>query len=313
MMVLSPLPGLRIPIHLGPVTGVTGKSSVTPIGVQGSFLRSVASIALCSLMSLLVCVAAERLHAEEIIIDLSRGARDPLVDFVPPPSGSPDRVQFTSKGLLIQQSSDVPGRPTGVTGFKCTLAASGNFKIGLDVNIKKLIGPTDGWGHGLIFTVALDDPTTTTLKLNQIAYPNAKVHQSMAEISDRSQQRPFYKAGKEVKEGTLTIERRGSEAVFSIQPKGETAIEIARQPCPTSDIRSVEVWSTRVEKGNSPSDILVSKLTLQSDGFYSFKKPVLGWFTWWQGIVAAHVVAIFGLLLYRVRQNAISSRQENRR
>jgi hypothetical protein len=267
----------------------------------------------CFFLCLISSIVTAELLAEEITIDLSRGARDPLVDFVPPPSGSPDRVQFTGKGLHIQQTGDAPGRPTGVSGFKSTLAASGNFTMSLDVHVRKLAGSTDGWGHGLIFAVMLDDPAQTALKLNQLVYNGSKSQQSMVEVSSRSGMRPFYKSGPELREGKLIIQRIGSEAIFSIVPKGGSPTEIARRPCPTEDIRTVEVWSTRVDKGNSPSDILISKLTLESDGFYSFKKPVLGWFTWWQAIVGGHVIAILGLLIYRYRKNATANQPEVRR
>ena len=242
--------------------------------------------------------------SEEIVVDLKKGQSDPLIDFVPPPVGSPDRVQFTSEGMRILQSGDVAGRPTGITGFKSTVAASGDFTATLEAKIRKLSGPSQGWGHGLIFSVFLDDDVQTTLKLNQIAYQGSS-HQTMVEISGRSVPTPFYARGDQpLRDGKLIISRQGGEVVFSIEPTmGAKRIEIVRKPCPTNDVRSVEVWSTRVDKGNAPSDILLKKLTLECGEFYSFKRPVLGWFTWWQGLIAANVLVIFMALAYRAWQS----------
>ncbi len=232
---------------------------------------------------------------EQIVVDLKGGLSDPLIDFVPPPVGSPDRVAFTARGMHIQQTSDKPGRSTGVTGFKSMLAASGDFSVTLDAKVNKLSGPKEGWGHGLIFVVYLDDPAQTALKLNQVAFPGSG-QQTLVEISGRHVEQPVYLYGDSpLVDGKLIIERRGGEAIFSIEPKPDgQRSEVARQPCPNSDVRSVEVWSTRVDTGNAPTDILIKRLTLDAGAFYSFKRPLAGRLTWWQGLILGHVVVILG-------------------
>ena len=255
-------------------------------------------------VAMLVLICSCPVIGEEIVIDLKKGLTDPLIDYVPPPPGSPDRVQFTSEGMRILQFGDVAGRPTGLTGFKSTVAASGDFTVTLEAKIRKLTGPSQGWGHGLIFAVFLDDEAQTTLKLNQIAYPGSS-HHTTVEISGRNVSQPFYARGDQpLTDGKLIISRRSREVVFSIEPTpGAKRIEVARHECPTNDVRNVEVWSTRVEKGNAPSDIIIKKLTLESDAFYSFKRPVLGWITWWQGLIAAHFVVIAMALAFRAWQS----------
>ena len=251
---------------------------------------------LCSLSACLGICAGE-----EIVIDLRKANNDPLIDLVPPPAGSPDRVQITKDGLRILQSADVPGRPTGITGFKSTLAASGDFSVTLDLKITKLTGPSAGWRHGLIFSVFLDDESQTTLKLNQITHRGQDSPQLMVEISGRGGQAPAHQSGPtNFRDGKLIIERRGSVAIFSIEAaKEKERKEIARIPCPTNDVRTVEVWSTRVDKGNAPADILLRSVRINADSFYSYKRPVLGWITWWQLLIIGNVVVIGGLLAYR--------------
>ncbi len=274
-------------------------------GVHTSWTLLSRSLRLEATATLLVVASACYCPAEEIVIDLRKANNDPLVDLVPPPSGSPDRVQSTHDGLRIMQFADVSGRPTGIAGFKSMIAASGDFRITLDLKITKLAGPKEGWGHGLIFAVFLDDQSQTTLKLNQIAYPGQDAPQAMIEISGRGVQSPTYQPGRaNFRDGKLTIERRGSVAIFSIeQTKEKVSNEIARLPCPTSDVRTVEVWSTRVDKGNVPADILLRSLRIDADSFYSYKRPVLGWFTWWQLLIVANVAVIGGLLAYRAWSN----------
>ncbi len=242
---------------------------------------------------------------EEIDIDLRKANSDPLVDLVPPPVGSPDSLQVTNEGIRIVQSADVPGRPTGVAGFKSMIAASGDFRITLDLKITKLAGPKNGWGHGLIFAVFLDDQSQTTLKLNQVAYPGQDPPLSMVEISGRGIPAPTYQPGPaNFRDGKLIIERQGSVAIFSIEPtKDKVRKEIARLPCPTKDVRTIEVWSTRVDKGNVPAEILLRSLRIDADSFYSYKRPVLGWITWRQLLIIGNVAGIGGLLAYRAWSN----------
>ena len=267
----------------------------------GSWARCTAVAYRLGVKLLLVVASLGNCSAEEIVIDLRKANNDPLIDLVPPPTGSPDRVQTTKDGLRILQAADVPGRPTGITGFKSTIAASGDFSITLDLKITKLAGPSAGWGHGLIFAVFLDDESQTTLKLNQIAYRGQDSSQSMVEISGPGVQAPTYQPGPaNFRDGKLIIERRGSVAIFSIElAKEKVRNEIARIPCPTNDVRTVEVWSTRVETGNAPADILLRSLRIDADSFYSYKRPVLGWITWWQLLIIGNVVVIGGLLAYR--------------
>ncbi len=244
-------------------------------------------------------------HAETITVDLRQATSDPLIDLVPPPAGSPDRIQVTGQGLRITQSSDVPGRTTGVTGFKSMIAASGDFTVTLDLRINKLSGPSDGWGHGLIFAIFLDDEVQTALKLNQVAYPGQTSAQIMVEKSDRSPDQPIYQPGPEsFRDGKLIVQRIGREVLFFIEPaKTKERQEVARLTCPAHDIRTVEVWSTRVDKGNAPADILLRSLEIEADTFYAFKRPVLGWLTWWQALMIGNVALIVGLLGYRVWSN----------
>lgn len=228
-------------------------------------------------------------RADEIVLELSNGQRDPLFEFVPPPFGSPDIVQFNEKGLLIQQVEDVEGQPTGVTGFKTIVSASGDFQITIDLEINQLDPPSDGWGHGLIFTVLLNDAKQTALKLNQISVKDSKPF-TLIEISKRNEYMPFLAQHmKALKKGSLRIARMGKEVTFSMD-NGKGFEEITKQQCPNADVRGVEVWSPRVAKGNAPSDILLRKLTMQADKFYPFQPTQASWFTWWRLLVVCQMV-----------------------
>ena len=82
---------------------------------------------------------------------------DPLVELFLPPTGSPDRIRFVREGMLIEQRADVPERPTGVSGFKTSLLASGDFTVTFDFKCLRLDETTEGWGQGLALAVFLDD------------------------------------------------------------------------------------------------------------------------------------------------------------
>lgn len=253
-------------------------------------------------LSLFLCFGSPAwAEQESISVDLRKGANDPLIDFVPPPFGSADSAQFSKDGLRIRQYADSGKKPTGVAGFKSTLAGSGDFKAVLDLKVNTLTPPSEGWGHGVILSIFLADPLQTTLKLNQVALHGSGENgvQSVMEISGRKIKEPTYISGPPLEDGLMIIERIGKEAVFSIQPKGaSTAQEIARAACPSEDIICVEVWSTRVEKGNAPADVTFRQLTLNSDGFYSYKGNESGWFNWWTGGLALQIAVVVGLVIY---------------
>ncbi len=250
--------------------------------------------------------------AEDIVIDLRKGPSDPLIDFVPPPVGSPDRASFTGDGLRIQQTKLRKGQSTGIAGFKSTLAASGDFTVTLDAKINRLDAPSAGWGHGLIFAVHLDDKAQTTLKLNQMVPANGSQYQTVVEIGGRFVEQPTFAPGSvPLEDGKLIIARVGREAVFSMQQGSGESMEIARLRCPTADVRSVEVWSTRVEEGNAAADILLRTLTVSAEGFYTYKQPLFGWFSWWRLVIGSQVALIIGLLGYRVWQ-AVREEKTNR-
>ena len=86
-------------------------------------------------------------HGEELEISLANAAREPLIELVLPPVGSPDYVGFTAEGMLTRQARDVPGRLTGVTGVNLLLPACNDFSVALDCKCLRLEEPTEGWGR----------------------------------------------------------------------------------------------------------------------------------------------------------------------
>lgn len=262
--------------------------------------RWMCSSVLAMEVGLLVCP----LLGEELEISLANVAREPLVELVLPPPGSPDYVAFTSDGLLIQQVRDVPGRPVGATGVNMLLPACGDFSMALDCKCLRLEEPSEGWAQGLLLQVFLDDEQQTILKLARFAYPG-RGQLCQAEITRVFGDAPaeyFYRE-MEFKEGSLVISRTGQEVTFAMD-NGSGPQVIETRSCSPADVRSVEVGCTRLEKGNTEVAFLLQRLRIKANRFFSYQTPKRPWLSWWKILVGAQAVVVVGLLIaVAIRRN----------
>ncbi len=244
-------------------------------------------------------------HGEELEIPLANAARDPLLELVLPPVGSPDFVGFTAEGMLIRQARDVPGRPTGVTGVNMLLPACNDFSVALDCKCLRLEEPTEGWGQGLLLQVFLDDEQQTVLKLARFAYPG-RGQLCQAEITHKVGDTPaeyFYRQ-MDFKEGSLVISRTGQEVTFAVDSGGVRQV-IETRSCSPADVRTVELGCTRLEKGNTQVEFLLQRLRIKADRFFSFQPPKEPWLSWWKILVGVQVVLVVGLVIVlAIRRNS---------
>lgn len=243
-------------------------------------------------------------HGEELEISLANAAREPLIELVLPPPGSPDYVAFTSDGLLIQQARDAPGRPVGATGVNMLLPACGDFSVKLDCQCLRLEEPSEGWAQGLLLQVFLDDEQQTILKLARFAYPG-RGQLCQAEITHVLGDTPaeyFYRQ-MEFKAGSLVISRTGQELTFSVDNGSGLQVIETRTCCP-ADVRTVEVGCTRMEKGNTEVEFLLQRLHVKADRFFSYQPPKRPWLSWWKILVGAQAIVVVGLLaVLAIRRN----------
>ena len=253
---------------------------------------------------LLTMLLARAVSAGDVLeVDLRNASRDPLVDFTSPLVGSPDRVDVVKDGLRIRQGRDKPGFAKRDTGFKFLLSASGNFNASLDMKKVLLEEPTSGWGQGLIYSVFLDDPEQSVVQMGLLALPGSgqtirteKIGRLVKNPSSQNSQIEF-------KDGKLIIRRKGQTISFLVSMGGKEQL-LQEIPSPMGDVQSLSVWCTRQDNGNSPAEFLLRTLTVESDGFYSYK-TTSHWFTWWHGLGAASLtVLLIGLFLKARAANA---------
>jgi len=60
--------------------------------------------------------------------------------------------------------------------------------------------------------------------------------------------------------------------VFSVDD-GQSRQVLETFPCPSGDVRTVELGCTRLEKGNTPAEYLLRRLRVKADHFFSFQPP----------------------------------------
>jgi len=89
--------------------------------------------------------------------------------------------------------------------------------------------------------------------------------------------------------------------VFSVDD-GQSRQVLETFPCPSGDVRTVELGCTRLEKGNTPAEYLLRRLRVKADHFFSFQPPKKPWFTWWRLAVAAQLIVVVSLVVVMVRQ-----------
>jgi hypothetical protein len=126
---------------------------------------------------------------------------------------------------------------------------------------------------------------------------------TVVEVSETGNQKPLIKISNQVfTEGKLSIRRIGREAIFSMETASGST-ELARAPCPSNDVRNVEVWSTRLEKGNAPAELLFKKLTIRAEAFYSYQKQRTAWNSNWRVWIATNFFGLVLLLIWRSRKS----------
>ena len=240
-------------------------------------------------------------RSEAFDIPLAGGQLDPLIEFVPPPPGSPDEVRFTRDGMLVRQGADIAGRSADTCGFKSLLSASGDFEIALEITCLRLEAPRAGWGQGLVFSVLLDDAPQTMLKLSRLAAPD-QGQLCQVEISARHGGEPIYRPHSiDLRHGRLVIARQGEEAVFLIDD-GQAQEVLERFPCPAQDTCGVEGWCTRQQRDNTTAEFLIHRLHFRADRFFAYPVPTKSWFSWWKFAIGAQIMLVLGLLVVLARR-----------
>ena len=106
------------------------------------------------------------------------------------------------------------------------------------------------------------------------------------------------------KEGSFIIARSGKEVTFTVDNGRERRL-LETFPCSTADLSGVELGCTRLEKGNTPAEYLLKRLTINSNRIFSYQTPKKPWFTWWKVLVAAQVILVGGLLFVPAPQEPI--------
>ena len=267
-------------------------------------MKRVLEAVACAAFALAITLAGKSTLGEELDIPFASAQRDPLVELFLPPPGSPDRIRFTRGGMLIQQRGDVPGRPTGVAGFKTLLLAGGDFTVTFDFKCPRLDEPLEGWGQGIVLAVFLDDKDQTVLKMARLACPG-RAPFCQAEINHGAGSlEPIYRPhDMDFKEGSFMIARSGEEVTFTVDNGKERRV-LETFPCATSDVRGVELGCTRLDKGNTPAEYLLERLHIEADHFFSYQAPKKPWLTWWKILVGAQVLLVAGLLIVLARRGS---------
>lgn len=228
----------------------------------------------------------------------SSALKDPLIEYVMPPKGSPDQVQFLADGILIKQVADVKNKKTGVTGLKLLTSAQGDFTLELDFECKKLDRPSSGWGQGLVIRLLTDDPDTPVIAIGCVA--NKQFARCCWIQMAHGDTRPADRFSKECSfaKGEWIVQRSGKELALSVRERGSDPVEITRMPCTTASLNGIHVWSTRQESGNGAAEFLLKNVKFTSDSFFTYKDPPASIWNGWTLFAIVVGVNLVGYLFY---------------
>jgi hypothetical protein len=214
-----------------------------------------------------------------------------------------NRVQFRADSLQIRQvqvrqAVDARNKDRINARLSFLDVIGRDFTASLELSIFKLGEPTEGWGHGLINSVFLDDEEQSVLQMCLISSPGRGRILRVEKIGRHVTQPIQQSFPLDFDSGTLRIARRDETAIFSIDHDGISQ-ELTTIPCPDADVRSVSTWCTRLPSGNAPTEFLVKEFTMDADSFYAYQTSRMSWFSWWYVLISASLLSTAGLLVYQ--------------
>lgn len=249
----------------------------------------------------MLCLACHSFVNAEDSIDIALGQsslKDPLIEYVMPPNGSPDRVRFLANGILVCQVPEVKGKPTGGTGIKLHANFRDDFKFRVEFECRKLQKPSSGWGQGMMIRLLTDNPSSPVMAFGCIATKSL----------DRCYYIQFpHKGGKpirfvrssEFRQGAWIIERQASEISLTIEDEKGNSTEIASMPCTTASLNGIQLWCTRQVAGNSDAEFLLERIQLSGTHFFTQEEHNAGWWRWWSPLLCVCSLNAIGFVAYR--------------
>ena len=221
----------------------------------------------------LAVVCSQDIVAPTNIVLDTNSKENPNLDFLLPPAGSQDKLEFGSNGILVKQFSE-GGKKASNLGFKLKATSKSNFLFSIDFEVKKIAAPTIGWGQGLLIRFLTEDTQSPTLALGYVA--NRKMNGAICFASNHTESRkqeyefePF-----SFTKGTWQFERKDNELFVSIDESGVGSYRLVKRvPCTAAPLKEVQVWCTRQESGNTPSEYLLKRVQWVGDSYFDQPPP----------------------------------------
>ncbi len=279
--------------------------------VCGSFrkinaLRQVQFTAMLVCCGLLTFQSPALAQSSEQIADIALDASvqdDPRFEFLLPPVGSKDKLEFGSQGILIQQTADA-GKNAQHLGFELQANSKDHFLFQIDFECPQLAAPKTGWGQGLLIRFVTDDPQTPVLAVGYVA--TRKYKSALCYTADHTDSpKQSYEFQPEVfKKGKMLIERKGAELFISIDESDVGSYRLLKKvACTLAPIKAVHVWCTRQRSGNTPAQYLLKRVQWIGDSYFSQPPPRAPFVTWqrvrsllfWSALLAGVAYVVQGV------------------
>ncbi len=202
-----------------------------------------------------------------IVLD-TNSKENPNLDFLQPPAGSMDKLEFGPNGILVKQFSEA-GKKASNLGFKLKATSKSNFLFSIDVEVKKITEPTIGWGQGLLFRFLTEDTQSPIMAVGYVATRKMKGAICFASNHTESRKQEYEFEPFSFTKGTWQFERKDNELFVSIDESGVGSYRLVKRvQCTSAPLKEVQVWCTRQESGNTPAEYLLKRVQWVGDSYF---------------------------------------------
>lgn len=211
-----------------------------------------------------------------------------------------DRVEFVNDGMLVTQ----PARPEGasrVSGFKVLVPAEGDFEFDLKCLIKRLDQPTTPQGaHGLSMRFLFEESGPELVVLGCMSSKNCE-RCLVKRVKQKGEKAQQTMVPLEFKSGTWKIKRQGSVLSLLVEARDGELLSSEVVEGVTGRLDAIEVWCSRLPKGNAHAEILLNSFTMRAAKLFPSEKLPPSYLHWIQyGFVL--LVIVLAIWAYRARQ-----------
>lgn len=209
-----------------------------------------------------------------------------------------DRVNFGSEGMLITQ----PANPDGagrVSGVKLLVPATGDFEVDLNCAIRRLDQPSVPQGaHGLSMRFVFKESGPDLVVLGCMSSQNCE--RCLLKRTKQGDEKPEQTMTPvNFSSGIWKIKRQSGDLSLVIESDDGDVIATEAVEGVTGRLEVLEIWCSRLPKGNAHAEILLRDVTMRAAKLFPSEKQPWSYLPWIRWGLLALVIVLGGVTWWR--------------